>query len=65
MRSTRFQILTGGPEAARASSSTLFQELSAKGYSRARVGRRPHPAEPTRQARQQFKHTIEVVFDRS
>ncbi|WP_281350578.1 excinuclease ABC subunit UvrA [Arthrobacter zhaoguopingii] len=61
---TRFQILAPVVRGRKGEFVDLFQELSAKGYSRARVdGELIQLTDPPKLGKQ-FKHTIEVVIDR-
>ncbi|WP_294563329.1 excinuclease ABC subunit UvrA [uncultured Arthrobacter sp.] len=61
---TRFQILAPVVRGRKGEFVDLFQELSAKGYSRARVdGELVQLTDPPKLGKQ-FKHTIEVVIDR-
>ncbi|TDK28105.1 excinuclease ABC subunit UvrA [Arthrobacter crusticola] len=61
---TRFQILAPVVRGRKGEFVDLFQELSAKGYSRARVdGDLIQLTDPPKLGKQ-FKHTIEVVIDR-
>ena len=61
---TRFQVLAPVVRGRKGEFVDLFKELSAKGYSRARVdGDLVQLSEPPKLGKQ-FKHTIEVVVDR-
>ncbi|NMR30279.1 excinuclease ABC subunit UvrA [Crystallibacter degradans] len=61
---TRFQILAPVVRGRKGEFVDLFKELSAKGYSRAKVdGKLVQLSEPPKLGKQ-FKHTIEVVIDR-
>lgn len=61
---TRYQILAPVVRGRKGEFVDLFQELSSKGYSRARVdGELVQLSEPPKLGKQ-FKHTIEVVIDR-
>ncbi|QTG80053.1 excinuclease ABC subunit UvrA [Arthrobacter crystallopoietes] len=61
---TRFQILAPVVRGRKGEFVDLFKELSAKGYSRAKVdGKLIQLSEPPKLGKQ-FKHTIEVVIDR-
>ncbi|WP_028278786.1 excinuclease ABC subunit UvrA [Arthrobacter sp. H5] len=61
---TRFQILAPVVRGRKGEFADLFQDLSAKGYSRARVdGEVVQLTEPPK-LKKQFKHTIEVIVDR-
>ncbi|MFE4229034.1 excinuclease ABC subunit UvrA [Arthrobacter sp. NPDC056886] len=61
---TRFQVLAPVVRGRKGEFVDLFKELTAKGYSRARVdGELIHLSEPPKLGKQ-FKHTIEVVVDR-
>ena len=61
---TRFQILAPVVRGRKGEFVELFKELTAKGYSRARVdGELVQLSEPPKLGKQ-FKHTIEVVVDR-
>ncbi len=61
---TRFQILAPVVRGRKGEFVDLFKELTAKGYSRARVdGELIQLSEPPKLGKQ-FKHTIEVVVDR-
>ncbi len=61
---TRFQILAPVVRGRKGEFVDLFKDLSAKGYSRARVdGKLIQLSEPPTLGKQ-FKHTIEVVVDR-
>ncbi|MFF5791182.1 excinuclease ABC subunit UvrA [Paeniglutamicibacter sp. NPDC012692] len=61
---TRFQVLAPVVRGRKGEFVDLFKELSAKGYSRARVdGETIQLSEPPKLGKQ-FKHTIEVVVDR-
>ncbi|MCW2132981.1 excinuclease ABC subunit UvrA [Arthrobacter sp. VKM Ac-2550] len=61
---TRFQILAPVVRGRKGEFVDLFKELSAKGYSRAKVdGKLVQLSEPPKLGKQ-FKHTIEVVVDR-
>ncbi|WP_394940899.1 excinuclease ABC subunit UvrA [Psychromicrobium sp. YIM B11713] len=61
---TRFQVLAPVVRARKGEFVDLFKELTAKGYSRAKVdGEQVQLAEPP-QLKKQYKHTIEVVIDR-
>ncbi|WP_307857543.1 excinuclease ABC subunit UvrA [Paenarthrobacter sp. DKR-5] len=61
---TRFQVLAPVVRGRKGEFVDLFKELSAKGYSRARVdGKQIQLAEPPKLGKQ-YKHTIEVVVDR-
>ncbi|MGG5172610.1 excinuclease ABC subunit UvrA [Pseudarthrobacter sp. J1738] len=61
---TRFQVLAPVVRARKGEFVDLFKELTAKGYSRARVdGELIQLSEPPKLGKQ-FKHTIEVVVDR-
>jgi excinuclease ABC subunit A len=61
---TRFQVLAPVVRGRKGEFVDLFQELSAKGYSRARVdGKLIQLAEPPKLGKQ-YKHTIEVIVDR-
>ncbi|QNE14605.1 excinuclease ABC subunit UvrA [Pseudarthrobacter sp. NBSH8] len=61
---TRFQVLAPVVRGRKGEFVDLFKELTAKGYSRARVdGELIQLSEPPKLGKQ-FKHTIEVVVDR-
>ncbi|WP_028276836.1 excinuclease ABC subunit UvrA [Arthrobacter sp. I3] len=61
---TRFQVLAPVVRGRKGEFVDLFKELTAKGYSRARVdGELVHLSDPPKLGKQ-FKHTIEVVVDR-
>jgi excinuclease ABC subunit A len=61
---TRFQVLAPVVRGRKGEFVDLFKELSAKGYSRARVdGNLVQLSDPPKLGKQ-FKHTIEVVVDR-
>ncbi|MEI2275888.1 excinuclease ABC subunit UvrA [Paenarthrobacter ilicis] len=61
---TRFQVLAPVVRGRKGEFVDLFKELTAKGYSRARVdGELVQLSEPPKLGKQ-FKHTIEVVVDR-
>ncbi|PQZ93515.1 excinuclease ABC subunit A [Arthrobacter sp. MYb227] len=61
---TRFQVLAPVVRGRKGEFVDLFKELSAKGYSRARVdGETIQLSDPPKLGKQ-FKHTIEVVVDR-
>nr|WP_234399377.1 excinuclease ABC subunit UvrA [Psychromicrobium lacuslunae] len=61
---TRFQVLAPVVRGRKGEFVDLFKELSAKGYSRAKVdGEQIQLAEPPKLGKQ-YKHTIEVVVDR-
>jgi excinuclease ABC subunit A len=61
---TRFQVLAPVVRGRKGEFVDLFQDLSAKGYSRARVdGELVQLTDPPKLGKQ-FKHTIEVVVDR-
>lgn len=61
---TRFQILAPVVRGRKGEFVELFRELSAKGYSRAKVdGKLVQLSDPPKLGKQ-FKHTIEVVVDR-
>ena len=61
---TRFQILAPVVRGRKGEFVDLFQELAAKGYSRAKVdGKQVQLSDPPKLGKQ-YKHTIEVVVDR-
>jgi excinuclease ABC subunit A len=61
---TRFQVLAPVVRGRKGEFAELFKELTAKGYSRARVdGELVQLSDPPKLGKQ-FKHTIEVVVDR-
>ncbi|KNC18880.1 excinuclease ABC subunit A [Arthrobacter sp. RIT-PI-e] len=61
---TRFQVLAPVVRARKGEFVDLFQELTAKGYSRARVdGTLIQLSDPPKLGKQ-YKHTIEVIVDR-
>ena len=61
---TRFQVLAPVVRGRKGEFVDLFKELSAKGFSRAKVdGKQVQLSEPPKLGKQ-YKHTIEVVVDR-
>ncbi|MFS0716463.1 excinuclease ABC subunit UvrA [Arthrobacter sp. 1P04AC-2] len=61
---TRFQVLAPVVRGRKGEFVELFKELSAKGYSRARVDDKLVQLSDPPKLGKQFKHTIEVVVDR-
>lgn len=61
---TRFQVLAPVVRGRKGEFVELFKELTAKGYSRARVDGEPIQLSDPPKLGKQFKHSIEVVVDR-